>query len=259
MSAQMTTPLQFTILPQPDDTTCGPTCLHAVYQHFGDPLDLDQVIGEVARLEEGGTLGALLGTHALARGYRAMMLTYNLEVFDPTWFAVCPSQDGTPQTHSQGADNEELINRLRLQMAAKQSPRLNAACEGYMDFLRLGGRIRLEDLSGSMLLRFLEKGIPILTGLSATYLYRCPREFGLECVPDDIRGYPTGHFVVLCGFDRARGTVSVADPYLPNPLGERHHYEVELDRLVCAILLGVLTYDANLLVVTPPGRELPVC
>ena len=34
----------FSILPQPDGTTCGPTCLHAVYQHYGDKLSLDRVI-----------------------------------------------------------------------------------------------------------------------------------------------------------------------------------------------------------------------
>lgn len=43
----------------------------------------------------------------------------------------------------------------------------------------------------------------------------------------------------------------VADPYLPNPLAEDHYYEVELDRLVCAILLGVLTHDANLVMIEP--------
>ena len=32
------------ILAQPDDATCGPTCLHAVYRHFGDALPLDSVI-----------------------------------------------------------------------------------------------------------------------------------------------------------------------------------------------------------------------
>lgn len=65
----MRSPLHLEILPQPDDTTCGPTCLHAVYSYFGDALDLSTVIGEVQTLEEGGTLAVLLGLHALRRGY----------------------------------------------------------------------------------------------------------------------------------------------------------------------------------------------
>ena len=71
---------------QPDDTTCGPTCLHAVYGYYGDEAELDQVIQETVRLEHGGTLALLLGCHALRRGYQATIYTYHLQVFDPTWF-----------------------------------------------------------------------------------------------------------------------------------------------------------------------------
>jgi hypothetical protein len=115
--------------------------------------------------------------------------------------------------------------------------------------------MRMQDLTSSLIRRYLNRSIPILTGLSATYLYGGPREFGRDCVPDDVRGLPVGHFVVLSGYDKLRRKVQVADPYLPNPLGEEHYYEVDLDRLVSAILLGVLTYDANLLIVEPRKRR----
>jgi hypothetical protein len=59
------TRFDFAIEAQPDGTTCGPTCLHAVYRYFGDAIELAQVVREVPRLEEGGTLGGLLGVHAL--------------------------------------------------------------------------------------------------------------------------------------------------------------------------------------------------
>jgi hypothetical protein len=48
--------------------------------------------------------------------------------------------------------------------------------------------------------------------------------------------------------------VTLADPYLKNPLSSRRLYAVTLDRLVNAILLGVLTYDGNLLIVWPEVR-----
>ena len=41
----------------------------------------------------------------------------------------------------------------------------------------------------------------------------------------------------------------VADPFLANPLAQGHHYDVEVNRLIRAILLGVMTYDATLLVI----------
>jgi len=238
------------ILPQPDDATCGPTCLHAVYQYFGENLPLSEIIGDSPQLDEGGTLAVLLGCHARRRGYHAKIYTFNLKTFDPTWFG----EQGKAESNRTLTD-DELIDKLRAQVEAKASPKLTTACQAYIDFLQLGGQLEMRDLTASLILRYLERSIPILTGLSSTYLYRAPREFGPPWVDDDVRGFPQGHFVVLCGYDKETRKVQVADPYLPNPLGDAHHYEVGLDRLVCAILLGVLTYDANLLVIEPESAR----
>lgn len=53
------------MLPQPDDYTCGPTCLHSVYRYHDDQIDLAKVIAEVGRVEGGGTLDVFLACHAL--------------------------------------------------------------------------------------------------------------------------------------------------------------------------------------------------
>jgi hypothetical protein len=119
----------------------------------------------------------------------------------------------------------------------------------------LGGQLKLEDLTSELLLRYLENDIPILTGLSATYLYRHPREIGAINRPDDVAGRPVGHFVIVSGYDRELREAGVADPFLPNPRGETHYYNVKLETLICSILLGVLTYDANLLVLFPPAAN----
>ena len=234
--------LDFSIQPQPDDTTCGPTCLHAVYRYFDDPLPLDRVIRETGQLTEGGTLAVMLACHALDRGYAARIYTYNLQVFDPTWF---------------NDDAAEMPARLRAQRQVKSSKRLQAATDHYLRYLDRGGELRFEELTPALIRRYLKRGVPILTGLSATYLYRCARERDdgtNKLVYDDIRGVPTGHFVVLCGYDPAERTVVVADPLASNPMAADHLYHVEIDRLICAILLGVVTYDANLLILEP-GRE----
>lgn len=228
--------LSLDILAQPDDTTCGPTCLHAVYRYYGDDISLEDVIDETPRLAHGGTLAVLLALHALRRGYRATIYTYNLRVFDPTWF---------------GPNAPDMRDRLLLQMKRKREPRMRTSCRAYIDFLNLGGRLRLRDLSRDLIRRTLDRGKPILTGLSATFLYREMRERDRDGVEDDIRGEPSGHFVVLCGYDREERTVSVADPLESNPMARTRRYEVSMDRLVGAILLGVVTYDANLLIIEP--------
>ncbi len=221
------------ILLQPDDTTCGPTCLHAVYRYYGDDISLTQVVSEAHPLEGGGTLEVLLACHALRRGYRATIYTYNLQVFDPTWF------------ENPGID---LSAKLRQQIKAKTNKKLKVATRAYLEFLALGGRLRFQDLTTALLRKYLKQHKPILCGLSSTYLYHCAREFGPTLDSDDIRGEPTGHFVILCGYDLNNRHVFVADP-LKHPSGKGQLYEVDIDRLVGSILLGILTYDANLLII----------
>ena len=53
----METRLHFEIEPQPNDISCGPTCLHALYAYYGDGLPLEQVIDEIPQVEV--TLGNL--------------------------------------------------------------------------------------------------------------------------------------------------------------------------------------------------------
>jgi hypothetical protein len=237
----MDTTLQLDILPQPDDTTCGPTCLHAVYRYYGDETSLDEVIRHTPRLEDGGTLAVLLGCDALRRGYAAKIYTYNLQVFDPTWF---------------GLSAVSLADRLAAQMEAKPWPKLQTASRAYLEFLQQGGTIQMEDLNAALIRRYLARSHPILTGLSATFLYRSMREFGTRLDPDDVRGVPSGHFVVLYGYDRTRRLVRVADPWHRNPLApHRHYYEMTIDRVIGAILLGILTHDANLLIVRPRSKR----
>lgn len=237
--------LHVDILPQPDQTTCGPTCLHAVYRYYGDEQDLAEVIGRTQRLAGGGTLAVMLGCDALRRGYRARIFTYNLHVFDPTWF----------QRPRGGVDRSpaiDLSERLRRQREAKaDDARLSAATDAYLEFLALGGRLEWRDLTGALLRKFLRRGVPILTGLSSTYLYQEPREVPPSDRPDDLLGVAAGHFVVLSGYDKRSRTVQIADPLADNPVAEVHHYSVPTERVVCSILLGVLTYDANFLIVEP--------
>ena len=124
--------------------------------------------------------------------------------------------------------------------------------QGFQEFLEHGGQLELSDLTPRLLREPLRRGIPILSGLSATFLYREARERPEDEQPDPIAGHPAGHFVVLSGYRVGRGEVLVTDPLHPNPLSVRHTYPVPIQRVVGAIDLGVLTHDANLLLLDPP-------
>ena len=49
-----------------------------------------------------------------------------------------------------------------------------------------------------------------------------------------------------------RWKVCVADPLEDSPRFQDHLYWLPVERVITAILLGVLTYDGNLLVLEPP-------
>ncbi len=228
--------LGFVVEPQPDDVTCGPACLHGIYRFYGDTVTLKSVIADTRMLDRGGTLDVFLANHALARGYDATLFTYNLDLFDPTWFDL---------------PNDEIRVRLKAQAKQKQWRRIQSATRGYDEFLRLGGKLKLRDLEPALIRKFLSRRTPLITGLSATYLYRATREIGETNVDDDIRGEPVGHFVVLTGYRRGTREILIADPLASNPLSSSRYYAVNVQRLIGAILLGIMTYDANLLVIEP--------
>lgn len=234
--------LPFKMCAQPDDITCGPTCLHAVYRYYGQRVSLARVIKEVPKLATGGTLGVLLATDALRRGFDVSIYSYNLQIFDPTWERLSV---------------EALIAKLEAQEKVRRTRKRKMAIRAYIDFLRLGGRVKFEPMSGALIRRHLQQNHPIIAGLSATYLYQSAREWGPDDEPDDLRGEPMGHFVVLHGYDRPSRQISIADPLQSNPHSSTRRYTVGIERVMSSILLGVLTYDANLIVMRPPPVTSP--
>ena len=229
------------ILPQPDDVTCGPTSLHAIYHHYGYQLSLHRLISEIEMLEGGGTLGVFLGLDALKRGFDATIHSVNLEIFDPTWVNL---------------SMEALADKLRQEYAAKHRAKLRVAIKAYLRFIELGGIVSLKDFKPGLFDRYFKKNVPLIAGVSTTFLYQSKREYTNSdnmSVFDDIHGDPMGHFVVVYGENEEKKFL-IADPDCTNPIAHDHYYAVERNRLVHSILLGILTYDSLILAVQPKKK-----
>ena len=225
------------ILDQPDDSSCGPTSLHAVYHYFNYNIQLNTLLDEVKSLSDGGTLAVLLGQDALKRGFRAIIYSYNLKIFDPTW---------------RDFDCNKLVSKLEEQLKYKTGKKFTEATMAYMQFIKAGGEILFEDLTLELLKYYFDKNLPVLAGLNSNYLYKSAREYTKShnnTVFDDVKGEPQGHFVVLHGIG-GKNKIMVADPYKRNPLSASNYYEVDSNRLINAIHLGIVTYDANLLIIS---------
>lgn len=227
---------------QPDDVTCGPTCLRKVYSFYGQDIGLDQVIASLERNEDGGTLAVFLGISALKRGFRARIYSYDLRIFDPTWFSLGP---------------DELRAKIHSRFPYLSDAQRLRAAGAYISFLEMGGELSFEELTPALMKSIIDREHPILAGLSATYLYHHSRERwddGLErLVDDDVRGEPTGHFVVISGYEQWGRRLCVLDPF-EHPSMDGGRQMVDATRLINAILLGDVTYDAVLLEVWPAAE-----
>lgn len=228
--------IHINITEQPDDVTCGPSCLYSVYRYYGRKVELGEVISSVSHLREGGCLAPHLGVDALMADFSATIYAFNINIFDPTWFSL---------------DSTDLYSKLKKQFHARTDPKLRFATKAYMKFLELGGVLKFDDLTPELIETPLRKDHPIICGLSSTYLYRASREIPSNCEDDDINGEPAGHFVILAGCNLKTKEVDIADPYKLNPISPGQVYRVSESHLLCAILLGVVTYDANLLIISP--------
>lgn len=230
-------------LVQPDDVTCGPTCLRAVYAYYGRPAEHNELLESLERNEDGGTLAVFLGIAALQRGMGARIYTYDLRIFDPTWRHLDPAEI-----------SDRIFRRFPYLSDAK---RLRAA-GAYIKFLQLGGELSFDELTHGLLRSIIDRGHPVLAGLSATYLYRFARERWDEAthrlVEDDIRGESIGHFVVISGYENWGRRVTIVDP-LVHPPDEGDATMLDTERVINAILLGDATYDAVLLEVWPKEGE----
>ena len=226
--------LPFDITPQPNEVTCGPSVLHSIYRFWGIERAFEEVIAEVRPVPGGGTAAVMLALHALDHGFDATIYTCSLPMFDPTWF-----RSGAPPMR------DRLVEQARVKTL---DPKLQVVTHAYLDFLDRGGTVKMEDLTLDLLASHLKEGTPLIMGLSSTWLYRCMRDRQHDMMRDDIAGEPTGHFVVVRGIDRVTRKARVADPFLQKPWPGSHDYEVDADRLIAAMLLGVATYDAKLLV-----------
>jgi hypothetical protein len=225
---------------QPDDVTCGPTCLAKVYQYYGFTRAIDDIIAETPRNPDGGTLAVNLGIGALRHGFRPTIYPFGLRVFDPTWRRL---------------RKVDLIAKLRARASAVESQRLRDAVRAYAAYLDAGGKVCFRDPSPHLLVDILRGRDPILTGLSATFLYGIARESGDRY--DDVGGHSSGHFVVVSGHRPQSDRFVVIDPFRNVPISRTGRYTVRADRLLAAILLGDQTFDAVLLTLGKRGKGRP--
>ncbi len=123
----------------------------------------------------GRHVGADAGLPCAAARLSRRVYSFNVRVLDPTWFTSA---------------NTDLEAKLHAQLTVKPNAKLQTASRAYLEFLRLGGDIRMSDLTRQLIRKYLSRSIPILAGLSATYLYHTARNEPTPVSPTTSAGYP---------------------------------------------------------------------
>ena len=219
---------------------------------YGHAADLPALIARITRNRDGGTEAVHLGHLALDLGYQVRLYPFGVRVFDPSWWDL---------------ERDPLIEKLARRAAAL---RARGAPVGDLDtldawrhLLERGGQVAFAEPSATLLVRILSRGRPVICGVSATWLYRDPRERPHDDVPDDIDGEPVGHFIVVRGFTGGGLHFHISDPAEALPpmsstaraeTAVHGEYPLPADRLIHAVLLGDTTRDAVLLELWP-ARE----
>jgi len=222
---------------QPDDVSCGPTALSSVLRFYGAALDLPAVRAATPVNPDGGTLAPHLGSAALVLGYQVRAHPLALGIFDPTWRDLPP------------AELRDRLDRRTLLLPDGRTRRVHQAWRAFLD---AGGQVVLGELRAGELVAALDRGHPLICGLSVTWLYQQARERAADNEPDDIGGEPVGHFVVVCGYEDSGRSFVVADPWPQPPFAQNDGlYVVSRRRLTQAILLGDATHDAVIVEVLP--------
>lgn len=235
----MSEPLKIHIEHQPDDVTCGPVALQAVYKYWNDIISIDKVIDEVECIDaDGGTTDALLGLHALQRGYSVCIYPSNLNIFDPTW-GTGHKADGF------------ITSRLKERIKYAPDAKTRRVIDAYIRFTEAGGEICIRNLDDILEYYLKCNCYPTICAVSSTALYNCSRDLfdGNVSHPDDTYGDPCGHFVIATSMDDVNKKVEIADPYAYGDIG--NNYTVDFGWLMKSIYLGVSTFDGSLISIKP--------
>lgn len=194
---------------QPTSTTCSPTALSILLNHYGEnlsPLEIEESVPQSTD-ENGqkmGTINQQMATWCLSKGYDVSMHTFDCQVIDQSWSKL---------------DKAALLERLKLRKNGWVVPGMGKDwteqyTQSYIDFLEAGGELTITNAVTTELLHELLKKGPFLPCVSFSTMYGATRskiESDSESPDDDINGRALNHSIVVYGVDET-GNYKIADP-----------------------------------------------
>jgi hypothetical protein len=200
--------------------TCGPSSLQQVMAYYGKKMKLGDIIKDIPMFMD-GTYLAYLAKYAMEAGFKPLIITYNVDIFDPTWFRL---------------SRKSLIKKLRSRSRIRKLDiNIRRGCKSYVDYLESGGKLSFNFTTTEIIKKYLKKKRPIIVRLSSTILHDRKRLDLNKDKRDDISGSPGFHFVVVSGYKN--GKFLIVDPQKKKYGGTRWVNE-EFFLFTCLTALG---------------------
>lgn len=228
--------MRLNILPQINHQLSGAETLRGIYAYYGEDISMDDLVVSTTRFSNRRLRPLALAIDALERGYAVTVHCCDTRIFDLSWMGLVSS---------------ELKEKLEYHKSKADSVHLTQTFDAYIQILEKGGTIDLSEINRAVIRKAVELKAPIIAAVSATHLFHSKREY-LDSkdrpVLDDAKGKTAGHLVAVTAW--VGKEITLHDPYLANPITGKAKYKVYISRLMRSILLGVLSYDAQMVVIT---------
>lgn len=176
---------------------CEPTCLKMTMEFLDKnrKFDLKEIIRDTKSELKYMDWDFKIGIAALKRDFKAKIITFSNDLFDPTWAKL---------------SKNKIIEKLkkRLNFVLKYDKRdvregyiwwwYESSLKAAIGFLEKGGEVDLKPISKELIISYIKKNIPVITPLNGSIFYNRKRVYRGRY--DDIRGEYFGHCVVTIGF-----------------------------------------------------------
>ncbi|EKD49506.1 MAG: hypothetical protein ACD_63C00118G0002 [uncultured bacterium] len=199
---------------------CVPACLQQIFAFYHKKIEQAEILENLSMPKHGMSIPQA-GIFTLKTGFKPLIITNNIYIFDPSWFRLTV---------------KELLKRLIERR--KYVDRYNqSVIDDFLQYFKEKGRIQFDTLSTELLVKYLEKNIPIIAELASTFLYKMRKSSTPGSFDDANRGEIEGHGVVIAGY--INHTFKIIDPDVKNnPYSKDGIYWISEQDLLASIFIS---------------------
>ncbi len=201
---------------------CGAAALRSILDFFGKNMGEKEIMEAAGGVQKGEEHYGVLMIHMAAFAYRAGFFIhayiYDMGLLKPEWERI---------------GKEELaanLETLKAKFSSENKKTNEDIIDSILQLLKNNQDVKIKVPDKKDIIRFLEKGLPIMISVKAMLL-----EADSKIKPD------VGHYVVVSGYDSEKETFSVVDPFYGN------EYDVDEARLMLAWHINAIESSAYLL------------